>query len=115
MNSLSFFRAYLLCVLWLLIQSVRVYSQDTTFVNKHHFNSLARNIFYAENDLYVRTDDALYRYADTNWEPIDLVFEKMYVFYNDGFYDSDFIPNIHVADISSMLKLIPQDSYNEWD
>ncbi|MFC3878890.1 helix-turn-helix domain-containing protein [Algoriphagus namhaensis] len=84
------------------------FGQDTLFVAKHHFESAVQNVFDANGAIYAKTVSGLYQFRDEgDWEPIDLQFSKPYVFYNENFYESDFIPKVELFDADPMKELIP--------
>lgn len=83
-------------------------AQDTIFVNKHAFNNPVQNIFKGNEKIYVKTSQSVYELNDGEWEVLDLNFSKPYVFFKEGFYESDFIPNSEVYDISLIKELVPQ-------
>ncbi|MDG1275862.1 MAG: helix-turn-helix domain-containing protein [Algoriphagus sp.] len=85
-----------------------VFSQDTLFVNKHHFNSPVQNTFAAKETIFAKTTTELFKLDNKEWVPIDEDFSKPYVFYKENFYESDFIPKSELFEISSMKQLIPQ-------
>ena len=71
------------------------FCQDTNFVAKHSFPTPVRNVFTAENAVYVKTGDGLYKLEDNKWELQKMKFEKSYVFFNKGFVEADYLPNSH--------------------
>jgi AraC-like DNA-binding protein len=88
---------------------VKAYSQDTLFVNKHSFSSPVQNVFDAGESVFVKTTLTLFQLDRDEWTPIDEKFSKPYVFYSNGsFFESDFIPNSELFDISSIKELVPQ-------
>jgi AraC-like DNA-binding protein len=92
----------------LIFSPFPVFSQDTLFVNKHHFNSPVQNIFRAKETIFAKTTTKLFQLNDKEWVPIDQDFSKPYVFYKDNFYESDFIPKSELFEIGPMKELIPQ-------
>lgn len=85
-----------------------LFSQDTTFVKKHFFSNPVRNVFNGPGGIYVKTGDGLYLLNRDQWELINSEFKKNYVFYNKKYYESDYIPNHYLFDITAMKDLIPQ-------
>ena len=83
-------------------------AQDTVFVAKHTFPSPVRNVFNVGEEVYVKTGENLYLLEGEEWESQKIQFKKAYVFYKDGFYESDFIPNSELFEASGMKDLIPQ-------
>ena len=83
-------------------------AQDTVFVAKHTFPSPVRNVFNVGEDVYVKTGENLYILDGEEWETQKIQFKKAYVFYKEGFYESDFIPNSELFDAQGMKDLIPQ-------
>ncbi|MDN3205967.1 helix-turn-helix domain-containing protein [Algoriphagus sediminis] len=82
--------------------------QDTLFMDRHEFDSPVQNVFDAEGQIYLKTTVSLYQLQGQNWKKIDQGFDKRYIFYDENFYESDFIPDKDLFDISSMEELIPQ-------
>ena len=85
-----------------------VWGQDTVFFAKHSFKTPVRNVFAANGEVYVKTGDALYQLNDEIWKDLEMTFKKPYVFFRNGLYESDFIPNTELFDIGPMKGLIPQ-------
>ncbi|MBN3584780.1 helix-turn-helix transcriptional regulator [Algoriphagus aestuarii] len=83
-------------------------AQDTVFVTKHTFPSPVRNVFNVGIDVYVKTGENLYLLDNDDWEAQKIQFKKAYVFYKNGFYESDFIPNSELFEAGGMKDLIPQ-------
>jgi AraC-like DNA-binding protein len=104
---MSVFR-YLLFLL--IIIPWPLYAQDTVFVQKHWFESPVRNVFKAEEKIYVKTGDGLFALEKKGWEKINLTFGKSYVFFNNGFFESEFIPEEFIKETSNIAYLIPQKS-----
>ncbi len=100
-------RFLILIILFSLICRTSL-SQDTLFVNKHGFESPVQNVFEARETVYVKTTLSLYQLEEDKWERIEDEFSKPYVFFKDNFYESDFIPNSELFDISSIKELVPQ-------
>ncbi len=85
-------------------------AQDTVFVQKHWFESPVRNVFKAEEKIYAKTGDGLYALEKNSWEKINLTFRKSFVFYKNGFYESEFIPEEFIKEAANIAYLIPQKS-----
>lgn len=96
----------LTCVLFPFFSAVL--AQDTLFVNKHSFGNPVQNVFQGNESIYVKTSQALYQLDKEEWELMELRFSKPYVFFREGFYESDFIPNSELYDVSLIQELIPQ-------
>jgi AraC-like DNA-binding protein len=64
-------------------------------------------VFTAENAVYVKTGDGLYKLEDNKWELQKMKFEKSYVFFNKGFVEADYLPNSYEFDVKQMAYLIP--------
>lgn len=92
----------------LFLISLSAISQDTIFVNKHHFTSPVQNVFEAKESVYAKTTLMLYRFEKGNWEPVEDQFTKPYIFFNENFYESDFIPDSELFDLSAVRDLLPQ-------
>ncbi|MCS5490858.1 helix-turn-helix domain-containing protein [Algoriphagus limi] len=84
------------------------YPQDTLFVNRHLFQSPVQNVFEARETVFAKTTLALYQLDGDDWIPIEQDFSKPYVFYKGNFFESDFIPDSELFDISSIKELVPQ-------
>lgn len=87
---------------------VNLFAQDTIFVAKHPFGTPVRNVFSAEGDIYVKTVNSLYRLSDSEWESQKMTFKKAYVFFDERFYEADFIPKSMLFDIGPIKELVPQ-------
>ncbi|SEJ21195.1 hypothetical protein SAMN05192553_102947 [Cyclobacterium xiamenense] len=95
----------------LLVVSIwNVWGQDTVFVQKHWFDQPVKNIFLAENELHVKAGNDLFVLKNGKWERFNLKFEKNFVFYSNGFYQSEFLPDQFKESTESMAHLIPQKS-----
>jgi len=92
----------------ILIPTIFAWGQDTLFMNRHEFDSPVQNVFDAEGKVYVKTTVGLYGLNEDGWEKLDQGFNKRYIFFEEGFYESDFIPNKELFDINYMKELIPQ-------
>lgn len=93
--------------LLLIFYPCLTFCQDTNFVAKHSFPTPVRNVFTAENTVYVKTGDGLYKLEDNKWELQKMKFEKSYVFYNRGFVEADYLPNSYVFNSEPMAYMIP--------
>ncbi len=82
--------------------------QDTVFFAKHHFSTPIRNVFNAGNDIYTKTGDGLYKLTDNGWELLETRFKKTYVFYDNDFFEADYLLNQFTFYAKSMAHLIPQ-------
>jgi hypothetical protein len=85
-------------------------AQDTVFVQKHKFDTPVRNIFLAEQKIHAKTGDGLFVLDKASWKKLNLKFDKSFVFFNDGYFQSEFIPNEFLKDAEKMSYLIPQRS-----
>lgn len=86
----------------------RAFGQDTSFVQRHAFESPVRNVFKAGLDIYAKTGTGLYRLQDGKWEKDSRTFLKPYVFFENDFFEADFLPNKYIFDARTMEELIPQ-------
>ena len=93
--------------LLLIFYPCLTFSQDTAFIAKHSFSTPVRNVFTAENAVYVKTGDGLYKLEGTKWELEKITFEKSYVFFEKGFVEADYLPDRYVFNATSMAYLIP--------
>jgi AraC-like DNA-binding protein len=96
-----------------LIQMMFCYDafcQDTLFICKHPFEKPVRNVFIANNEIYVKTGDGLFKKGESEWELEKSNFTKTYVFFKNTFYESDYLPNSFVFNAKEMADLIPQHS-----
>jgi len=87
--------------------------QDTTFVFKHIFPTPVRNVFLANNELYVKTGDGLYKLSKSKWERQRMDIKKTFVYYDKGFIEADYLPSRLVFNAKSMSYLIPQKAIND--
>ena len=87
---------------------IGIKAQDTVFVTKHNFSSPVRNVFNVGREVYAKIGEYLYKMEEDNWIQQKSQFEKTYVFFKEGFYESDYIPNSELFDASGMKDLIPQ-------
>lgn len=87
---------------------IHVFSQDTSFVQRHAFESPVRNVFKAGLDIYVKTGNSLFRWKDGKWQKDDRSFRKSYVFFENDFFEADYLPNKYIFDAKTMAGLIPQ-------
>jgi AraC-like DNA-binding protein len=98
---------------YLLLLQISIWDvagQDTVFVQKHWFDNPVKNIFLAEKDLHVKTGNDLYVLKKGKWKKVNLEFDKNFVFYADGFYQSEFLPDEFKKSAAKMTHLIPQKS-----
>lgn len=101
-------KGVILILIALFIQNIALKAQDTIFVAKHLFSSPVRNVFNVGEEVYAKTGEDLYILENNEWNSQKIQLKKAYVFYNEGFYESDFIPNSELFDASGMKDLIPQ-------
>lgn len=94
--------------LFALIVNSPLLAQDTIFVNKHSFPSPVKNVFNVGREVYLKTSESLFLLEDEQWVKQKIQFEKPYVFFNEDFYESDFIPNSKLFDASGIKEIIPQ-------
>lgn len=95
---------------FLLLVSITLKAQDTSFVNKHHFANPVRNVFLGKDGIYVKTGSQLFKWENKNWVLKDLKFHKNYVFFEKDYFESDYLPSQYCFDANKMSKLIPQES-----
>lgn len=93
--------------LLLIFYPCLVFGQDTSFIAKHSFPTPVRNVFTANNFLYAKTGDGLYKLDGAKWELQKMKFEKSYVFFNNGFVEADYLPNKYVFNTEPMAYMIP--------
>ena len=93
--------------LLLIFYPCLTFCQDTNFVAKHSFSTPVRNVFTAENAVYVKTGDGLYKLEGDKWELQKMKFEKSYVFFNKGFVEADYLPNSQIFNSEPMAYMIP--------
>jgi AraC-like DNA-binding protein len=67
-------------------------------------------VFKAEEKIYAKTGDGLYAYKKNGWEKLNLTFGKSFVFFNNGFFESEFIPEEFRKETVNIAYLIPQKS-----
>ncbi len=96
-----------LLLLFFLVSRLGI-CQDTVFFAKHHFSTPVRNVFNAGIDIYTKTGDGLYKLNDKGWELIETRFKKTYVFYDNDFFEADYLLNQFTFYAKSMAHLIPQ-------
>lgn len=84
------------------------FAQDTLFTAKHTFSTPVRNVFSANGKVYAKTGDKLFELNENQWKEQEITFQKPYVFFDEHFYESDFIPKSELFDVSKMTDLIPQ-------
>jgi len=97
-------------IAYTFLYSTTGYSQDTVFVAKHQFESPVRNVVKAQGNIYVKTGQKFYKWNGNLWEDTKLTFEQPYVFYNDGFYETKYIPKTFSKVPVHLFDLIPQRS-----
>lgn len=85
-----------------------VLAQDTSFVQRHAFESPVRNVFKAGLETYVKTGNGLYRLQEGKWKKEKRTFRKPYVFFENSFFEADFLPNKYIFDAKIMADLVPQ-------
>jgi AraC-like DNA-binding protein len=91
----------------LIIYPCLIFCQDTNFIAKHFFTTPVRNVFTAENAVYVKTGAGLYKLKENKWELQKMKFEKSYVFFNKGFVEADYLPNSQLFNSEPMAYMIP--------
>lgn len=96
--------------MFLVCISVVANGQDTVFVQKHHFSTPVRNVFTANNTVYAKTGDGLYKRTGQTWKREPIEFSKPYVYYENGWVEEDFLPQRYTFDPEPMAHLIPQPS-----
>jgi hypothetical protein len=94
----------------LLLWPCLVICQDTSFLTKHVFSTPVRNVFTYDRSIYVKTGQGLYKLEGSKWELQKMTFEKPYVFFDNGFFEADYLPNKYIFNAESMSYLIPQKS-----
>jgi AraC-like DNA-binding protein len=67
-------------------------------------------VFKANEKIYVKTGDGLYVFEKRAWEKLNLTFGKSFVFFNNVFFESEFIPEEFRVDDVKFAYLIPQKS-----
>lgn len=103
-----FRKSILYFLLNLVLLSIK--GQDTVFVQRHPFESPVRNVFKVEKDVFVKTGKGLFRLDDGKWASYPSEFSKPFVFYENYFFEADFLPNKYIFDAAGMADLIPQHS-----
>ncbi|HEY5692702.1 MAG TPA: hypothetical protein VIS49_14700 [Cyclobacteriaceae bacterium] len=104
-------RAFFCLIFWLSLLT-KVIGQDTVFVDIHRLPGLVRNVFNVGVDVIANTGDHLYKWKGSKWEELSIKFNKPYVFYDDNYFESDFIPPKYIFDTKSIESLIPEKSVN---
>jgi AraC-like DNA-binding protein len=84
--------------------------QDTVFVNKHTFGAPARNVLRANDEIYARVGTTLLLRTREGWEDTGEHFTKAFTFYNNQFFEADYIPESFSFNPWLMRRLIPQDA-----
>ena len=97
----------------LLSMLTKVIGQDTLFVNRHKLPGPVRNVFNAGTDVVANTGDHLYKWSGSGWDQLSMKFDKPYVFYEDEYFESDFIAPKYVFDVKGLETLIPEKSVNQ--
>lgn len=104
-------RRFLLAKLLLFqISILDVAGQDTVFVQKHSFGKPVKNVFLVDNSVYTKTGNDLYVLENEDWNKVDLKFDQNFVFYSNGFFQSEFLPDAFKKSAEPMAHLIPQKS-----
>ena len=98
---------------FLLFYPCLAISQDTSFLSKHSFPTPVRNVFLANNELYVKTGDGLYKLVKSKWELQKMNIKKTFVYYDKGFIEADYLPSQLIFNAKSMSYLIPQKAIAE--
>ena len=91
-----------------LINSLILNAQDTVFINKHHFDNPVKNVFRANDKIFVKSGKHIYQYSGEKWQKSKQVFEKPFVFYENGFVESSNIPQKFTFEPKPLRHLIPQ-------
>ncbi len=104
---MSFSRLHLFLLIFI---PWRLSAQDTVFVQKHWFESPVRNVLKANEKIYAKTGDGLYALEKKGWKKVNLEFGKSFVFFNNGFYESEFVPEEYRKETMNLAYLIPQKS-----
>lgn len=87
-----------------------VSAQDTVFFARHWFSGAVNNVFLAKGWIYVKAGNTLYQLDGNNWSELKSGFTKPYVFYENGFFEDDFIPRRLAVNPGPFRRLIPQES-----
>ena len=103
-------RLLVINLLFFQISIMDVSGQDTVFVQKHWFDKPVKNVFLADKEVHVKTGNDLFVLKNEKWKRVDLKFDKNFVFYSNGFYQSEFLPEEYKISAESMAHLIPQKS-----
>ena len=103
-------RWHLLIFLGVLIfKAFIVAGQDTLFVKKYQVEDAVQNVFTANGEIYLKTTRNLWQLKGETWKALPMQFNKPYVFYkNNSFYESGFIPDSEIYDVTPIKELIPQ-------
>lgn len=88
----------------------RVSAQDTVFVQKHWFEGPVKNVFLADEIIHVKAGNNLYVLEKDDWKKLNLKFDRNFVFFSDGFYQTEFLPNEKEINAQPLSHLIPQKS-----
>lgn len=97
-------------VFWALFLISGGQGQDTSFVQRHRFEGPVRNVFKSGTDIYVRTGKGVYYLQGSKWKAYKKEFKKPFVFFENDFFEADYLPNKYIFDASGMADLIPQHS-----
>lgn len=100
----------ILLYIFIFLSSSFVKSQDTVFVSKHLFSTPVRNVFTVNDALYAKTGGGLYKLVGDKWELQDMKFTKAFVFYDNGFFEADYLLNKYLFNADPISYLIPQKS-----
>lgn len=93
-----------------IVLSSGIHSQDTNFIQHHIFDEPVRNVFKSGKDVYVKTGKGMYFLQNGKWKAFKTDFTKPFVFFENLFFEADFLPNKYIFDASVMADLIPQHS-----
>jgi hypothetical protein len=83
-------------------------SQDTAFLAKHNFPTPVRNVVKAGDDVYAKTGNGFYKHTGEGWELLESGFKKTYVFYDNDFFEADYLISQFTFYAEGMAHLIPQ-------
>lgn len=92
----------------LILLHLSTNGQDTVFVQRHPFDSPVRDVFKADKELFVKTGKGMFRLENDKWISHPSEFTKPFVFYENDFFEADFLPNKYIFDPKGMADLIPQ-------
>lgn len=97
-------------VFFLLVSPSILWSQDTVFMARHILKGTVHNVVEAGGEIYAKAGQILYRKSGDTWIIEKKNLNKPFVFYNEGFFESDYIPKMLVVDPGPFRQLIPQAS-----